>query len=29
LLQLNVDLNAPDKPESADVAKAWLEKVGI
>lgn len=29
LLQLNTDLNAPDKPESADVAKAWLEKVGL
>jgi osmoprotectant transport system substrate-binding protein len=29
LLQLNADLNAPDKPESADVAKAWLEKVGL
>ena len=29
LLQLNSDLNAPDKPESADVAKAWLEKVGL
>jgi osmoprotectant transport system substrate-binding protein len=29
LLQLNTDLNAPDKPESADVAKAWLDKVGL
>jgi len=29
LLQLNSDLNAPDKPESADVAKAWLEKAGL
>jgi osmoprotectant transport system substrate-binding protein len=29
LLQLNTDLNAPDKPESADVAKAWIEKVGL
>lgn len=29
LLQLNADLNAPDKPESADVAKKWLEKVGL
>lgn len=29
LQQLNTDLNAPDKPESADVAKQWLEKVGL
>jgi osmoprotectant transport system substrate-binding protein len=29
LLQLNADLNAPDKPEYSDVAKAWLEKAGL
>ncbi|TDV52445.1 ABC transporter substrate-binding protein [Actinophytocola oryzae] len=29
LLELNVALNAPDKPESADVAKDWLSKAGI
>ena len=29
LLQLNADLNAPDKPEYSDVAKAWLDKAGL
>jgi osmoprotectant transport system substrate-binding protein len=29
LLQLNAALNAPDKPEYADVAKDWLDKAGI
>jgi osmoprotectant transport system substrate-binding protein len=29
LLELNAALNAPDKPEYADVAKDWLEKAGI
>jgi osmoprotectant transport system substrate-binding protein len=29
LLELNAALNAPDKPEYADVAKDWLEKAGV
>jgi osmoprotectant transport system substrate-binding protein len=29
LLELNAALNAPDKPEYADVAKDWLEKAGL
>jgi osmoprotectant transport system substrate-binding protein len=29
LLELNAALNAPDKPEYADVAKDWLSKAGI
>jgi osmoprotectant transport system substrate-binding protein len=29
LLELNSALNAPDKPEYADVAKDWLDKIGV
>ncbi|WP_459707617.1 ABC transporter substrate-binding protein [Actinophytocola sp. KF-1] len=29
LLELNAALNAPDKPEYADVAKDWLSKAGL
>jgi osmoprotectant transport system substrate-binding protein len=29
LLDLNARLNAPDKPESSDVAKEWLAEVGL
>jgi osmoprotectant transport system substrate-binding protein len=29
LLDLNARLNAPDKPEYADVAKEWLEEIGL
>jgi osmoprotectant transport system substrate-binding protein len=29
LLELNAALNAPDKPEYADVAKEWLAKIGL
>jgi osmoprotectant transport system substrate-binding protein len=29
LLELNAALNAPDKPEYSDVAKEWLDKIGV